>query len=416
VSTRSSLAANAVSAGAACYAGPVQSSVRGWRVAGGCGRVAAARLALLALLSVAACSSDPDEGWVSYDTRVLGDGGARRGRRLPTPTYAGSIGVVGEGCASLELRAEPTTREADVVFIIDNSGSMSDEIALVQERMNEFSEQIAEADVDAHIVLISQERSEPVDPVFGELFELGICIAAPLGSGDCPADSREPEYVHLPWVVGSNDALQLLLDGYANWSQGLRPAAETAIVVITDDNAFLADVAESGQVAERFMEELADLDPALAQRLRFHGIFSRTLCSQAAAQGEVYEQLVRRTQGVAGDLCRRDFQRVFDAVAESLIAGASLGCEWEIPPAPMGEELLFGQVAVRYTPSDTDKQELLPRVSGAHGCALADGWYYDDPADPERIAVCRKTCDRLRTDPDPLVDLIFGCDEAQQPD
>lgn len=400
----------AVHRGRACYAGPVpRCGQRGWGSAAGTRAVCACFATLLAF----GCA--PADEWISYGTSGGADAGPRQQRQVAKPRYQGSIGVMGKGCASLELRAEPpAAREADVVFVIDNSGSMADEIAIVQERMNAFSQQISDADVDAHIVLISASQGAPTE--FTGVGELGICIAAPLGSGQCPDDSVPPQYLHLPLSVGSNDSLELLLSTYADWSAGLRPQAETAIVVITDDNAWLPDANTTGQVAESFMEQIAGLDPALAARLRFHGIFARTLCSQAAAEGEVYEQLVRRTGGVAGDLCRRDFQGVFDAVADSVIAGASLGCEWAIPEPPEGEELLFAQVAVRYTPSDTGVPEFLPRVSDAMGCLTADGWYYDDPENPQKVAVCRTTCDRLRNDNDPLVDLVFGCDDGEQPD
>lgn len=371
---------------------------------------------LLALGWVAGCAEE--DGWVGYGARAdSADGGAApRRRSLPEPRYVGSIGVPGDGCASLELRAEPTDRVADVVFVIDNSGSMTDEIDIVQQRMNDFSQQISDADVDVRIVLISQEQGMELPPGFALLGELGICIDAPLGSGSCPDDSRPPQYVHVPLTVGSFNSLEILLAQHAVWSAPLRSSAETAFVVVSDDDAWLVNAASPTHVASVFLEELEALDASLAQRLRFHGIFARTQCEQAANLGAAYEELVRRTGGVAGDLCRRDFQRVFDAVAQSVVAGATLGCAWDIPPPPEGEELLLGQVSVRYTPSDSGKPEFVPRVADADGCATADGWYYDDPEVPTQVAVCRTTCDRLRNDPDPVVDLLFGCDDAEQPD
>jgi len=375
---------------------------------------AGGRALCVCFTTLLALGCEPEEEWVSYGASGDTDAGPRRRQQVPTPKYQGTIGVMGKGCASLELRAEPSAESvADVVFVIDNSGSMADEIAIVQDRMNGFSQQITAANVDAHIVLISQAQDSDS---FDGFSEFGICIAPPLGSGSCPEDSLPPEYLHLPISVGSTDSLELLLYRYSQWSAGLRPQAETAIVVITDDDAWLPSAATASSTAQTFMDELTRLDPLLAGRLRFHGIFARTLCAEASAEGAVYEQLVRRTGGVAGDLCRRDFQGVFDAVADSVIAGASLGCEWDIPDPPEGEEFLFAQVAVRYTPSETGVPEILPRVSDAKGCLTADGWYYDDPDDPQKVAVCRTTCDRLRKDNDPLVDLVFGCDDEEQPD
>src|SRR5205814_3309103 len=104
----------------------------------------------------------------------------------------------GDGnCAAVAQKAELVERPADIIWVIDNSGSMSSEIAAVRANMNAFAAALQGAGVDARVVLISSDSTG----------YLGICVDAPLGSGNCPDDSKPPQFLHVNQVVGSNDEL-----------------------------------------------------------------------------------------------------------------------------------------------------------------------------------------------------------------
>src|SRR5262249_23120975 len=100
-------------------------------------------------------------------------------------------------CAAVEQAAEalPSTA-AGIVWIVDNSGSMTFEAQFVQNNLNVFSRLISGGGVDARVVLISATRSGTASAGSN-----GMCIAAPLGSGSCPDDTSYPRLFHVPVVV-----------------------------------------------------------------------------------------------------------------------------------------------------------------------------------------------------------------------
>ncbi len=139
-----------------------------------------------------------------------------------------------ETCAEVSETAEAEKAPADIVFIVDNSGSMLTEAAMVENNMNKFSSQIVASGVDAHVALVSGAGTGIGGTGIGGN---GVCIDAPLGSGQCPADSNLPGYRHVAIQVGSNDSLMLLRSTYPQWKQSLRAGAALHFVVVSDDDS-----------------------------------------------------------------------------------------------------------------------------------------------------------------------------------
>jgi hypothetical protein len=97
--------------------------------------------------------------------------------------------------------------------------------------------------------------------------------------------------------------------------------------------------------------------------------------------------------------------------ALSDIRGAALPCEFTIPPPEPGKMLDFGKVNVHFKGSTGEED--VPYVGSADKCdPTRGGWYYDvDPAvaDPTRVVVCEKTCNRFKADASGKVQIGFGC-------
>jgi von Willebrand factor type A domain-containing protein len=89
------------------------------------------------------------------------------------------------------------------------------------------------------------------------------------------------------------------------------------------------------------------------------------------------------------------------------ITNRALACEYQLPPPPEGMKLDANKVQFIYTPS-SDLPEEIPRISSLAACANTPngGWYYDDPNQPSKIAVCPCTCARLQAG---RVDVRLGC-------
>jgi hypothetical protein len=313
---------------------------------------------------------------------------------------AGSAGQAGRmvtaECAATKATATDMTMvvPADIIFAIDSSSSMADEIAFVQEQMNGFSQQIAAAGVDARVILIG----DPAD----------ICIGEPLGTGMCPADEKLPAYAHVGQGVGSNDALNLFIDTYPQWSQHLRMGASKAFVVVTDDDA----TDGPNDSAATFTANLTALDPTMFAKWTFNGVYCFTRCDQAAAIGTVYNELVTQTMGIAGDLCLQDFQPVFDRLAEQIItmSGSEITCEWELPAAPMGKTFAGDLVAVERSAMGAAATPLT-RVNSEADCTQG-GWYFDSALNPSKILACPNTCMELQGQTGGQVDVTFGCESV----
>jgi hypothetical protein len=297
-------------------------------------------------------------------------------------------------CAAVSEMAELVPLPADIIFVVDNSGSMDFEATQIQAEMNGFSDQIIASGIDVHVVLISSY------PGNGN----GICIPDPLGNGGCPdEDTNPPTFLHVDRQVGSNDAWENLLDTHQDWAPMWREESSKHIVVVTDDSSDMPWM--------DFDAQFRALDPSYIDYIH-HSVVCHSECPEAAAIGDDYITLSMVTMGVASDLCDQDFQAVFDALSTEVIGGTQLACEFEIPPPPDGMEFNPDQVNLEF---DDGAGNVLPigRVDSAADCAgVAHGWYYDDPIDPQLILVCPQTCELMQMSQDGSIAIAFGCDSV----
>lgn len=297
-----------------------------------------------------------------------------------------------EECASMTTPAENKKQPADIIVIVDNSGSMDFEAGSVQDNLNAFSQQIIDSMIDVRVVLIS---SYPGD---GN----GICIDPPLGSGGCnDNDTNPPLFSHLDVRVASNDALEILLDQQPVWGPIMRPDAALHFMVVTDD--------ESDIAALDFDNALKALSPTYAL-YKLHGIVCTTECEETAAIGQVYMTLGQLTGGIISDLCLQDFQPVFDQLATEVISGAQIACEWDVPAPPEGEDFDPSKVNVEFDDGMGGGFEIGYVESEAECANVVDGWYYDNPAAPTKILACPQTCQKIQGVDTAQINISLGCD------
>lgn len=367
-------------------------------------------LAALAVLPAAACGGDDGDRpmmtsvGITFTTgpdSTTGDDTAET-TVAPIPDIgADDTGPPGDtdGCAEVSDEAMVGVQPADILVVVDNSGSMDAEEGFVQTNLNAFSSQIFLANIDAHVVLISNDN---------------ICLPTPLGSGSCPADDNPPGYLHIHDGVGSNDGLQKILDHSAEWLPAFRPTASKHVILVSDDDSDLS--------AEAFDQAFRALDPSLEDYV-FHAIASpedpiiaclaMTSCCPliplSAALSQEYIDLVALRGGIFGNLCEQNFGPIFDQVSMQVVQGATLACEYSIPPPPDGMDFDPDQVNVEF---DDGAGGILDigRVEGPAECAgVTDGWYYDDPMAPTRIIVCPQTCTKIQGFDMASISIKFGC-------
>lgn len=312
---------------------------------------------------------------------------------------SGTGGSSGGACAGVTQQADNTQLPADVIWAIDTSCSMFEETAAVQSNMNKFSSIIANAGIDVRNILLGEEYGPPPFP---GLPQEGICIAPPLGSGACPADTNFPNYLHVFQEVASTNALMLYLSTYPTYKSALRPNSIKIFVVVTDDNSSLP--------AQGFIDQLVVLDPAVIKpsQWKMYGIFCFSNCPSAAEPGTVYGELVNLTGGISSDMCLQNFDPVFDQLAQGIIGSAKLDCGWVIPDPPPGETFNKDKVNVIFTPGGGTGAPI-GKVGSAAECGPNGGWYYDNESNPSSVHVCPNTCSSIQSDPNGKIEVQFGC-------
>ncbi len=374
---------------------------------------------LLVIFTVFRCGATHDTGGdtgTGWD--VLPDGSDPA---ADLPETGSDLGIDFLECVGVTEVASNRRGPADVIFVIDNTPSMYNEIEMVRANMNELSDMVEAEGLDLHIVMISCLPGDcgTHDDWFG------ICIDPPVGAdGGCPEggpwnDTNPPGYLHISEPIPSTKGLSKAIETYDLWKDMVRPGVSTHFVFISDDG--------DDWTAAQFNTELLALDPAFAG-YKAHGIFSylskeaacaisdtHPCCIYAAPDGEgaVYRDLAALTGGVTGDMCLQDFDPIFNEFAEAIIESAALSCEWEIPEPPVGETLESDLVNVWFQEA-TGTDTIIGRVDFADQCSLvSSGWYYDDPLSPTTIFLCPQTCEWIQGHEGSSIQIQFGCETQE---
>ncbi|OJT23677.1 hypothetical protein BO221_16950 [Archangium sp. Cb G35] len=317
---------------------------------------------------------------VTYEPSSDGDDAAALRFDLATGAPY-TVGLVGKG----ELKNEQTDEfvqdsqaKVDVLFVVDNSGSMMDEQQSLGANFSAFLSHAGKAGVDYHIAVTTTgiERSSggwatcpggaeggengrffPVDnsspriikpttpsadAVFVRNTNVGVChwneqgleamyqaLSAPLVfSGD---DPRTPQS----------------LDGNAGF---LREDAKLAIIAVTDEEDF------SPQPVAAYETFLLGLKGGDRSKILFSAITGPgdlTTCPRASSTGSRYIQLAQSTGGVVESICTPNWAESLERISEN-----AFGPNRSFP--------------LSETPSDTSR--IVVRVDGV---VVTDGWTYD---------------------------------------
>ena len=288
------------------------------------------------------------------------------------PVMHGGAGSGPEQCAAISETAEPVQAPVDIVWIVDGSASMLDETLAVQENITQFANGISMAGIDAHVIMLA-----------------GVDIAGPT-----PLGMDAKRYLHVPALVGSNDALVQLLTLYETYQSFLRPDAALHFVVVSDDESFLP--------APDFK---AQMEMQAKKKFIFHAIASESMgglpCVGACglplvcggfAPGVQYYTLADMTGGQKSSICTADWSKVFAPLAAAVIDSAPLPCAYPIPAPPDGETLDAQKVNLQFLAPGATQPELFPRAEGKDQCAENRAWFYDDASKPSTIEMCPSAC------------------------
>jgi hypothetical protein len=339
-----------------------------------------------------------------------GSSGSGAGINVGGGTSGGGGNVGDAACAETNATADnPVPLPADIIWAVDQSGSMNQETAYVQAKINDFANLIAATNIDYHVVMIASTTSGN-----------SICVPPPLSGGSC---GDGPRFRLVDQHVDSNNALDLVISEYPQYQDFLRPNAVKHFVVVTDDNATDSPI----NSAAAFTNALAGLQPAgMFQKWYFHSIYAYGAIpfvgcigfnGTGAAYGTVYEALVAQTGGAQGVICVDDWIPVFTAISSAVVQGSKISCNYPVPDPGGGQTLDPNKVNVDYLPGGSPPEQPIYRVDTVTDCATGNsgGWYFDDNANPTAIILCPQTCSAVQADPNAKINVKFGCESVFKP-
>ncbi len=417
---------------------------------------AAAALLTIGSAFFYACSTDPsnndgDGGSASGTSSGVGaDGG---GGGSSTSSGTGGLGFdagdpdasSGGSCAAVVVEAESIILPADIIYVIDNSCSMGEEINSVEQNINvNFAQIMQNSGIDYRVLMLTGHGTATLD----------VCIGPPLGTGNCSGapDIVPNQFYHYSRPVYSHDSLCVALDtldgtapdefGLApqGWISWLRTEAVKVFVEITDDGIVCswngtsfndADQIPQGQtVAIDFDQLLMQQSPvqfgtASDRNYLWYSIVglapkSNPLepylpnepavsgsCSTAPAPGTGYQWLSKGTNVLRFPVCSyQSYDSVFQDIAAGVVEGTQVPCEIVIPDEPPGDEYDLSKATVLYTPGGTTVPEEFTQVPSLAACGTDDDKFY---IEDNLIKLCPMACARVEADNDAVLDVKIPC-------
>jgi hypothetical protein len=221
----------------------------------------------------------------------------------------------------------------DIVFLVDNSGSMSEEDAAFEAALPAFAARLDDDAMDYRIILLSRHRTEGRSE--SDQASTSVCIESPLsGVERCPSEAPVPSFrfFHYSTKLDAQDSFARALSAFSEpdpfalteggWSAWLRRDARKVFIEISDSDSATPGSDFLAALRSRSPEQFGT--PEAEANLTFHSVVGvigklgldaygpsepvepRT-CSGSGSSvdnaGEVYQELSRVTGGLRQPIC-----------------------------------------------------------------------------------------------------------------
>jgi hypothetical protein len=350
----------------------------------------------LALSLVSGCGCETGSHGPRRDTGTRDGGGSGEDSNVDTgsignPVDANRPDMGFMSCDGLDFDAQQGNRPIDIVWVIDNSGSMDQEATLVQSGLNDFGARISASGItNYHVIVMTQMGWVTVPP--------------PLGTDPS-------HFLFVDQDVQSHDAFQRAIQRLPDFRSFLRPDSVMHFIFVTDDESdmpastFLA-MMQGTLGRDDFVAHVIVSPPGSMHREVFLNVPG---CDgpygQGAANGQRYWDIAGITGGLQLDICSGDWGVIFDQLLTAVAVPMPIPCRFAIPEPPAGMTFDSNRVNVVYTPGGGGGAETIPRSD----CSSGVGWHYDDPSAPTEILLCPDTCARVDGDDTGHVQIQLGC-------
>ena len=204
-------------------------------------------------------------------------------------------------CGACPTKCETFTfgisaRSVDIVFVVDQSGSMNQEIAGVKSNLNNFSTYINGTKIDYHVIMLARRGTSTYD----------ICIPPPLGGPSC---GDGPRYKQVNVAVYSTDSLRKFQQNITTIESFMRTNSLRQIVEITDDNAYSV----TGAPFHTWLKARSGWKDYV-----FHSIVGLSSGGCVARPGTEYIYLSNQTGGLKEHICSANWNTVFQQLGKAV--------------------------------------------------------------------------------------------------
>jgi uncharacterized protein YegL len=278
----------------------------------------------------------------------------------------------------------------DIVFLIDQSGSMSGPKWIgTSTALTTFFNDPASANIGAGLVFFPRSAWDcvtehyktldvPIDLLPSHAFALTNAL---------PADAKG---TGTPTYGAIKGALMA-----ATAHQDAHPTHKVILVLATDG--------DPNGCADDSIELVADLAKSARN---YNGVLTYVIGVAGSTVSNLNKVAAAGGTTAAYDVTS-DISQFSAKMAE--IRKVALACDFELPPPPMGQQLDPYKVNFSYTPKGTGKPALLPRANDFADCNGQPGWYFDSNTAPTKIILCPASCTTVQNDNSAKVDVLFGC-------